>query len=96
MCYLALVTDYDGTIAIKGRASEAALHTIARLRASGRRDHVVADPARERKHSSENRRQSLLSVWQPLVWNRSRSDGWSSRRACRIRLQYSRQSRIRD
>lgn len=39
--YLALVTDYDGTIASKGRASAAALHAIARLRASGRRSILV-------------------------------------------------------
>ena len=41
MRYLALVTDYDGTIATKGRASAAALHAIARLRASGRRAILV-------------------------------------------------------
>ena len=41
MRYLALVTDYDGTIASKGRASAAALHAIARLRASGRRSILV-------------------------------------------------------
>ena len=37
MRYLALVTDYEGTIASKGRASASAFHAIARLRASGRR-----------------------------------------------------------
>ena len=41
MRYLALATDYDGTIAINGRASPAALHAIARLRASGRRAILV-------------------------------------------------------
>src|SRR6478752_2923361 len=37
MRYLALVTDYDGVVATHGRASEAALSAIGRLRMSGRR-----------------------------------------------------------
>ena len=41
MRYLVLATDYDGTIATNGRASTAALHAIARLRASGRRAILV-------------------------------------------------------
>jgi HAD superfamily hydrolase (TIGR01484 family) len=41
MRYLALATDYDGTIATDGKASAAAISAIARLRASGRRAILV-------------------------------------------------------
>jgi HAD superfamily hydrolase (TIGR01484 family) len=41
MRYLALATDYDGTIATGGKASGAAISAIARLRASGRRAILV-------------------------------------------------------
>jgi len=37
MRYVALATDYDGTLALHGRVGEAALATLERLRASGRR-----------------------------------------------------------
>ena len=36
MRYLALVTDYDGTIAIDGKMADAAVTSIERLRMSGR------------------------------------------------------------
>lgn len=41
MRYLALVTDYDGVIASNGRASDAAVSAIKRLRMSGRRTILV-------------------------------------------------------
>jgi hydroxymethylpyrimidine pyrophosphatase-like HAD family hydrolase len=41
MRYLALVTDYDGTIAIDGRMADAAVTSIERLRMSGRRAILV-------------------------------------------------------
>src|SRR5262249_58154103 len=37
MRYLALACDYDGTLALEGRASEEALAALERLRSSGRR-----------------------------------------------------------
>jgi len=37
MRYLVFVTDYDGTIATGGKADDATLPAIERLRASGRR-----------------------------------------------------------
>ena len=41
MRYLALVTDYDGTIAIDGKMADAAVTSIERLRVSGRRAILV-------------------------------------------------------
>jgi HAD superfamily hydrolase (TIGR01484 family) len=41
MRYLALVTDYDGTIASDGKIAEAAVASIERLRLSGRRAILV-------------------------------------------------------
>ena len=41
MRYLALVTDYDGTIAIDGKMADAAVTSIERLRVSGRRAVLV-------------------------------------------------------
>lgn len=41
MRYLALVTDYDGTIAIDGNMADAAVSAIKRLRMSGRRAILV-------------------------------------------------------
>jgi hydroxymethylpyrimidine pyrophosphatase-like HAD family hydrolase len=41
MRYLALVTDYDGTIAIDGKMADAAVTSIERLRLSGRRAVLV-------------------------------------------------------
>ena len=41
MRYLALATDYDGTLATNGQASADAIATIARLRGSGRRAILV-------------------------------------------------------
>jgi hydroxymethylpyrimidine pyrophosphatase-like HAD family hydrolase len=41
MRYLALVTDYDGTIAIDGKMADAAVTSIERLRMSGRRAILV-------------------------------------------------------
>src|SRR5690348_16605944 len=41
MRYLALAADYDGTIAVDGRMSEATAAALARLRRSGRRAILV-------------------------------------------------------
>ena len=41
MRYLALATDYDGTLATNGHASADAIAAIARLRESGRRAILV-------------------------------------------------------
>ena len=41
MRYLALVTDYDGTLASDDRVSEQAAHALERLRVSGRRAILV-------------------------------------------------------
>ena len=37
MRYLVLVTDYDGTLAMGGKADESTLSALERLRMSGRR-----------------------------------------------------------
>ena len=56
MRYLVLVTDYDGTLAIDGKADESTLSALERLRMSGRRAICVS----QREHTREPARRTRI------------------------------------